>query len=669
MASPTIFSGNYTKLLTSGGVQMQNGMILQNEGPINYIKNYGAEVGTTGWATYSNTAGNIPLGGGTGGTATGLTFSRSTSSPLVGAGQFSMVQANSTSLQGKGVSYDFTIDPAYKAQSLAIRFSYNASSTFVASNGTTAPLNDGTTSTNAGNSDVEVFIYDVTNSVLIPVSPQVIVGNGSNNFQFNGTFQTSSNSTSYRLIFHVATTSANATGWTFLFDRVYVGPQTLVQGAPLTDPITFTPVTTGLGTLSAVTAYYYREGKFMIGEITATAGTVTGSTFDLTIPGGLSVDTAYMSSTSSAQTVGYLDHATSGSTTIPSNSNGPFYIFYDGSTTTKLYCANATTGQAYSKNTGSSILSNSNPFTIKFRVPISGWSSNVMMSNDSATSVVAARGYRSAALSGLNPNNTSVKINIDAVNGDTNGAWDTANSKYVIPVSGWYNLDFAITINSTNVLNAQYQAVVYKNGSLLNYGQSIYPPSTNGFKAIGSYKGQFVAGDYLELYLYGAGNNSASTLTAAVGATNVYLEVERISGPTTIATQDTVACSYWATGNTSVSTSVPINFDSKVYDYTNSTTTGANWKYTAPVSGLYQLSMYVNVTGTANQNLVLYKNGSAYQILVYMNTGNASSICSTIKLLAGDYIDIRGSGALTVTGNATQSNSSSSNIQIARIGN
>ena len=77
---------------------------------------------------------------------------------------------------------------------------------------------------------LKVFVYDVTNSVLIPVSPQVITANGTNNFYFKGVFQTASNSTSYRLIFHVATANANATGWTFKVGvNVFVGPPRPLQ--------------------------------------------------------------------------------------------------------------------------------------------------------------------------------------------------------------------------------------------------------------------------------------------------------------------------------------------------------------------------------------------------------------------------------------------------------
>ncbi len=151
MSNPSIiFGGKFAKSLTSRGVQLKSGQILENNGAINYIGNNTAEIDTTGWATYADAAGNVPVNG-TGGTATNLTFSRSTSSPLRNTGSFLLAQANSTSLQGKGASYDFSIDTADQATMLQIQFNYNASSTFIASDGMTAPLNDGTTTTNAGN--------------------------------------------------------------------------------------------------------------------------------------------------------------------------------------------------------------------------------------------------------------------------------------------------------------------------------------------------------------------------------------------------------------------------------------------------------------------------------------------------------------------------------------
>jgi predicted secreted protein len=168
-------------------------------GGINYISsNPNAEAGTSGWALYNNAAQNIPnsstsnSGGGnagsgskaSGGTAANLTFAASSSSPLVGAKSF-LLTKSAANAQGEGVSFPFTIDSGYQSQGLGISFNFNASSGLAVSNGYTAPLNDGTTSTNAGNSDVEVFVIDVTNNSISYVSPQYITSNGAGNYTYH----------------------------------------------------------------------------------------------------------------------------------------------------------------------------------------------------------------------------------------------------------------------------------------------------------------------------------------------------------------------------------------------------------------------------------------------------------------------------------------------------
>lgn len=195
-------------------------------GGINYISaNPGAEADTTGWTTYADAASNVPVDG-TGGSPNS-TWTRSTSSPLRGSASFLWTKSGSANRQGEGVAYPFTIDSSDKGNLVAVSFDYAvASGTFTASNETTAPNNDGTTSTNAGNSDLEVFVYDITNSTLISVTPQVLTANTSLGTKFEGTFQASSTSTSYRLIIHTATSTTN--NFTVQFDNFRVGP--LISG-------------------------------------------------------------------------------------------------------------------------------------------------------------------------------------------------------------------------------------------------------------------------------------------------------------------------------------------------------------------------------------------------------------------------------------------------------
>lgn len=154
---------------------------------------------------------------GTGGVPSGVTLTRNISTPLQGLASFDLGKSASSE-QGQGVSTDFIIDPVDRGKSLQINFAYEGSSAMVL----------------GANSDVQVFIYDITNAVLIPVTPiQTITGPVSTVKEFTGVFKSSATSSNYRLIFHISTTNASA--WDFLFDTVVVNDQ-VTPGTPTQVP-------------------------------------------------------------------------------------------------------------------------------------------------------------------------------------------------------------------------------------------------------------------------------------------------------------------------------------------------------------------------------------------------------------------------------------------------
>ncbi len=490
---------------------------------INYILNPDAETDTTGWATYADSAANIPVDG-TGGSATNLTFSRSTSSPLVGAASFLMAQANSTSLQGKGVSYDFTIDSAYQGFPLSIQFNYNASSTFVASNGVTPPLNDGTTTTNAGNSDVEVFIYDKTNSVLTYVTPQVITGNGTNNFLFSGVFLSSSSSSSYRIIFHVATTSANATGWNFKFDNVYVGPQLVTPGVVATDWQTETGLTfQALGTTSNLRAFSRRIGDTYEVTGTVTYGTTAGSAASITLP--YTIDSTKMSSINGTIVGQNVGEGSAG--TLINTTNDLTYLFYDGSDTAKLYFATSTSSNALVKGLGTGILAGSaNPMTFSFKVPIAGWTSNVKtISSGSDTQIVAARMTgATASVSGAYSDVTWTTI----VN-DSTGSMGAI--LYTVPVSGYYDFSGQLYHSATTIAAGNVVTVGLINSTtsttLLETAYTYEGTNTTSDAVAFNYRAVLLtAGTQVKIQV----KSSASTPVITSSATENFLAVTKIQG-------------------------------------------------------------------------------------------------------------------------------------------
>lgn len=95
-----------------------------------------------------------------------------------------------------------------------------------------------------------------------------------------------------------------------------------------------------------------------------------------------------------------------------------------------------------------------------------------------------------------------------------------------------------------------------------------------------------------------------------------------------------------------------LNFDTKVIDQTGSVTTGAAWKFYAPTTGNYVVSLVsqssaTNLTLTAQFLVEIYKNGSAYAYIGGDSQQASSAVihsaCGTtiLPLNAGDYIDLR----------------------------
>lgn len=259
MGVPTVFSGIFCKLLNSGGVLRKNGHIINYDGSRNYVANNHAEINTTGWATYADAAGSVPVDA-TGGAPT-TTWTRSTTSPLSGNGSF-LLTKDAANRQGEGVSYDFTIDSADKSRQMRIACDLEGSAAFVTGD----------------SSDVRIFIYDVTNAVLIyPNRYTINIATGRFEAQWD-----SSSSTSYRLVFHIAT--ANASAWTLKVDNVIVGITQPVFGFAGSNYQEYTPTFTGFGTVSNIYARYARVGSAYHFQIRWTNGTATATEARVSLP-------------------------------------------------------------------------------------------------------------------------------------------------------------------------------------------------------------------------------------------------------------------------------------------------------------------------------------------------------------------------------------------------
>lgn len=177
-----------------GAVAIATAVITGSASTLQYI---------TGAHLTANGGDTSPIDG-TGGIVAGVTLTINTVTPLIGASSFDLGK-DAANREGSGVSTDFFINTIDEGQQLEISFVYQSSSGMVL----------GTAS------DVRVFVYDITNASLIPVTPLYTVAGPVNTPKtFVGQFKASPSKINYRLIFHIATNSAVA--WDFLFDSVVV---------------------------------------------------------------------------------------------------------------------------------------------------------------------------------------------------------------------------------------------------------------------------------------------------------------------------------------------------------------------------------------------------------------------------------------------------------------
>lgn len=628
-------SDGYFYTMDSTGAERRIG---SGAGGVEYLSNTDFESGTTGFATYADAAGTSPVDG-TGGAPSHLTISASAVSPLSGTKSLLITNSGATSAQGEGVSAAFTIDRAGQGKVLKVSFDYEAASgTFQAGD----------------SSDLKVFVYDVTNSVLIPVTPNSIQANPRDTFV--GLFQTPTNSLSFRLILHVATTAAVA--WTFKVDSVSVTPQNVAYGSPTSDWTAFPMVITGTtsnpvkGTAVTDKAKWRRVGDSM--EIrydyyqSAADGTNGVGIYLYALPTGYLIDTAkiQVSTDGTTGTCGNVHIATAASYTGE-------VIAYD-STKVMLLIGNSVTANDFHGNVVHGFTTGfSNTFSC--RVPILGWASSVQMSNDADTRVVAAR-YTLNSVQNI-PNNADTIVNYSIKTYDTHGAVTTGASwKYTAPVSGYYKVKASISWVTVSGA-ASYRLKIFKNGVM--HTQFAAEGDTYIFPVSDTV--QLNAGDYIDIRTF---QLSGAALDTDSAPESQFVTVERVSGPAAIAASETVVAVYQRTTAQSIpnSTDELVDLDVKLVDTHGAVTTGAAWKFTAPVSGLYNVSCSIgfapNATGI--RYLLVKKNGAftafgADSAPAFAGADLFLNTSVIFKLVAGDYLQIsifQSSGAALNTSSA-----------------
>ena len=566
----------------------------------------------TGFNAFKDGVGANPLPlDGTGGTPSGGMSLAVSPVGLSGTNALRWSKISASNQNGEGYSIDLAVDVADRGNVVAFTMDYTVLS------GTYA------------NGDGIIYAYDVTNGALIhQFTPYVIPNHGLTSAPFFGEVQIPYTCATLRFMFYCASTAS--TTWELGFDNLVLGRQAKQYGSGSTDPVGFTPVYTGLGTVTTTTATWSRFGKFMRVLIRGTTGTHTAVEANIQLPNGAVLDTAAMSS---GNTVGMWKSSITG--------NDCYVIM--GSTNNTLALSGV--GVAYSRLNGTG-LNNTQTFSFFAEIPILGWSSSQLLSQDANTRVV---GFR-ITKSGTNPNHTVTTtweqvLGFSVSDDDVGGV---SSNSYVVKVPGWY--DLSASISFTGAASGYAMGAIYINGSPRIEGSACPNNTSTGARISVAGKTKLLVGDVVTLWAW---QNSGAALPYFTGS-GTQLSALLQSGPAQIAASETVLASYSTNAGQNLvhNTSTVVNYEDKIRDTHGAVTTGAGWKFYAPISGTYTVKVKNIVFNAAwpsgtTLSVLLRKNGAGYRYLsnrqiegavtVYRDTGANS--CS-IQLLAGEYIDV-----------------------------
>ncbi len=616
----------------------------------NYINNPDAESNSnTGWVVYNDSAA-APVDG-TGG-STSLTFSAGLTDVLRGTYSFYLTKGGTTSRLGEGVAYAFTIDRADKAKPLSISFDYE--------------VYTGTYATG----DLTVYIIDVTNSRVIQPSGYSIE-NVSGSAVVKATFQSSSDSVSYRLCIHVA--SASALDYQMKFDNVVVGPIVTSVGPAMSDLVAYTPglTTSGGGAITlnatgptAINGFWGRDGGDLIGSVSFKNGsgggaTGTAGTMLIGLPTGLVADTAKIATAiGGGQKVGYAQFF--GGTNFSADQTVTL------NSTTQMQVLKGAAAAAYAV----SDIAASSGFQLNFRIPIVGWSSNSVVSSSTDTRVVAAS-YNSNASQATTNGGTVTVIHEDIVF-DTHGAYNVATGVFTVPVAGKYDVFASTDVNTFSAAGIAYSLTIRKNSTNAYVYQGRSASTANQSANVSGVL-DCNAGDTIDIRLFQ--NSGSGTHTISSSQTSNYVVIKRLSGPSQIAASESIAAAYVSATATLTGSTSAVTFTTKEVD-THGSYSGST--YTIPAPGIYNIHAQIlmaHTTVAAGQAAVIsiYKNGANYRgnQTVFQGTSTTASalsiIANGVRLNAGDTLVIQAHASTTSP--VISASATGNYFGITRIGN
>jgi len=457
----------------------------------NFNTNPQLELNNTGYVAYDDGAVSVPIDG-VGGSP-GVTCARNTTNQLAGTGDL-LLNKPAVNHQGEGCAYDFTIDKASSGGAIRIEFDFLPSANYV-------------------DDDITLHVYDKDGTSLLQQLEIYQLKSSTSARRFVTQFFPVGSNDDYRLTIHIATTNASA--YSVQFDNFFIGRKSIATGPAMAYGELFTPS----GSLSTNVNYigtYDREGKFAIIHYDLSfVGTNTEGSLTLNLPPGLTADSL---TNPDVLIDGYILDATAGRIDLNT-------CIYSGGV---LYPrANDNASSIFDNTIDTSVnrplqIASGDKLKLTIRIPISGWDTGMLYSENISGSLIATQAYLSTAA-----NHTSVssfaKVPLDATQNDESGGFVIGSNHFLASESGYYNVSGNISFSSIASGKTIVPVISINDGNTY-IGQAIISGGTGVARASMSALVKVNAGDTISLRAF---QDDSATEAYNLGADDNFLHINK----------------------------------------------------------------------------------------------------------------------------------------------
>lgn len=348
--------------------------------------------------------------------------------------------------------------------------------------------------------DLILEIFDVTNSAVLYSGPSedLELLNVTDPITFN--YNAHLESTTAQIEFRLKVNNTNTNTFTMTFDEFGIGPASVLPAVNATEWEQFTATFNNTGGWTILQDCQKRRIGDLMHVKLSLAFTGAGSGTDIfgfNIPDGLTLKGSSVAA-------------------------GPYLIFNFNNNNAHL----ASFGQFFQKKsitfvnpgTTGSITANNLVSTsyirAEFFIPIAEWqASSTMTTNELGLQSARFLAAKNVVQTGVNPNNSLVKLTLNVILEDTLSSFDLPNSRYIVPKSGLYRVSAnAIISSGVNVLEDGYFLRLIVNGAGGLIGGETKATANDGFVLGLSGEVLLSKGDTVEIGIFGRGNNSVNAI-------------------------------------------------------------------------------------------------------------------------------------------------------------